>query len=171
MQEQLPMLKKLALLHRDYAVRSVQELFSTEQIKATTIKQVNFISSISAYNLGNGQFQIDTLPMDVQSSSVNAIVITDIDQDGLEDIVTAGNTLHFQPLLGRLDANFGTVMMNKGNKKFDVLETARSGIQVTGSVKDIKVLEQAGYVSLLFLRNDDYPVLYQKKMKRKKMGM
>jgi hypothetical protein len=47
--------------------------------------------SIVAINKGNGKFEIQLLPKEVQFSSVNAICPLDINNDGYIDLVLGGN--------------------------------------------------------------------------------
>ena len=47
---QLPLLKKQNLKNNSYAVKSVQELFTKEQLQDVQVKQVNYTSSCVAFN-------------------------------------------------------------------------------------------------------------------------
>ena len=66
------------------------------------------------------------------------------------------------PQFGRLDASFGSVLLNKGNKNFEELSSSESGINVSGVVRDIKNIKTMNGDVVLFLRNDGYPVLYRR---------
>jgi len=97
----------------------------------------------------------------VQLSSVNAIQSLDINGDGFKDLVMAGNLLHFQPQLERLDGSYGYVLLNDGKGNFNWVESLKSGLQVEGMVKDIQHLKIKNKDYFLFLRNNDCPVLYR----------
>ena len=161
MEEQIPSLKKQSLLHKDYAIKTIQDLFTPAQIQSCIVKQFNYTSSCVAINNGNGQFAIKPLPQQVQLSSVNAIAITDINGDGIKDLVTAGNQFGFLPLFGRLDGNFGTTLLNDGKGNFMFKEAAQKGLTVKGETRDIALIKSLNKDFLLFLRNDDYPMLYE----------
>ena len=111
--------------------------------------------------MANGKFTIQELPVEVQLSSVNAIVCNDINKDGKPDIVLAGNITECLPQFGRLDANYGIVLENKGNKQFAVMPPSHTGISVTGMVRDIAWINGNKENYILFLRNNDYPVMYK----------
>ncbi len=160
MEDQVPSLKKKNLKHRDYASKPIQELFSAEIIKTCKVKKFNYASSIIACNEGNGQFRIAKMPPMQQLSSVNAICITDINEDGKPDIITGGNEFGFLPQFERLDAGRGAVMINKGKGDFRLLGTDESGVEVKGQVRDIQTIKSASGKQLLFLRNDMLPVLF-----------
>jgi hypothetical protein len=161
MEDQIPSLKKKNLKHRDYANKSVQELFSAELIRGCKVKQFNYGASVIAINLGNGQFRIQPMPAMIQLSSVNAIRCTDLDNDGRPDIVLGGNEFGFLPQFERLDAGNGAVLLNKGNAKFSLLSGVESGIDVNGQVRDIEEIKGGNNRYILFLRNDLYPQLFK----------
>jgi hypothetical protein len=160
-EEQLPSLKKQNLKHESFATKSIQDLFPANLIQSSVVNLFNYQSSIIAWNDGNMHFTIEKMPAPVQFSSANAILCTDINNDGKTDIVIGGNEFGFPPQFGRLDANYGLVLLNEGQKKFKVLDYAQSGLELTGQVRDIKEVKTKTNRNLLFLRNSDYPVLYQ----------
>lgn len=161
MEDQLPALKKKNLKHRDYASKSIQELFPPELIKTCQVKQFNYSASVIAINKGNGQFEVRKMPALIQLSSVNAIQCTDLNGDGKPDIILGGNEYGFLPQFERLDAGRGSVLLNKGNAQFEVLPVEASGINLEGQVRDIQEVKGVNGKSFLFLRNDMYPVMFR----------
>jgi enediyne biosynthesis protein E4 len=160
--EQIASLRKKNLKYHDYANKSVQELFSETELKGSSIFNFNYASSIIAINNGNGSFEIKKLPVMVQLSCVNAIAFSDINKDGITDLVLGGNQFHFLPQFSRLDASYGHILLNKGNGDFDWIEPSKTGLNIRGEIKDIKQLSMNNKQFLLFLQNNDKPLLYQK---------
>lgn len=160
-EEQIPSLKKQNLKHEVFANKSIQELFPADIIKSSVVRTFNFCSSVIAWNNGNGQFTISNLPPSVQFSSANAIYCTDINNDGKQDILIGGNEFGFPPQLGRIDAGFGSLLLNQGNKTFKALDYNESGLEITGQVRDIQEIKTGNKRNILFLRNSLYPVLYE----------
>lgn len=166
LESQLPMLKKQNLHNVEYAKKTVQELFSTVQMEKVVIKQVNYASSCIAYNTGNGNFTIQDLPQVIQLSSAKTILPVDVNADGKPDLILGGNEFGFQPQLGRLDASPGDVLLNDGKGNFAILNPTVSGINLQGQVRDICLIKSKGAINILFLQNNEYPVLYKlKKLK------
>jgi len=161
MEEQFPYLKKQNLKYTSYASKSVEELFEKKLTDEAVKRLFNYGSSAIAWNEGDGKFTIEKLPQAIQFSSVNAITCSDINGDGKPEIITGGNLFDFTPQFGRLDANYGSVMINKGHREFQILSTSQAGIQVSGQIRDIKVLATKNDKKILFLRNDDFPALYR----------
>jgi hypothetical protein len=160
MQDEIPSIKKENLKHKDYAKRSIQELFPKEMIDKSSVKLYNYSKSCVAINKGNGQFAIQPLPYQAQLSLVNAILCTDVNKDGFTDLVLGGNKSGFPPQFGKLDASYGDVLLNNGKGRFTWLPARQSGLVVDGEVRDITLIPGTGVNYVLFARNDDYPVLY-----------
>ena len=161
LEQQMPSIKKQALKHEEYAKKSVEELLSPESLVKSVKKEFNYPASCVAINNGNENFTIKELPAQIQFSCVNAIDCIDINNDGFTDIVTAGNEFNFIPQLQRLDASFGDMLINDGKGNFTPMKSSQSAIMVEGEVKDIKEIKVKDKKRLLFLRNDDYPVMYE----------
>ncbi|TKK70392.1 CRTAC1 family protein [Ilyomonas limi] len=161
LQDQIPAIKKQNLRHEDYAKKSIQELFPEELVSKSVVKQFNYCSSIIAVNKGNGQFEIQKLPPMTQLSSVNAIHCMDVNSDGFTDLVLGGNLYALLPQFERLDASYGDVLINNGKGAFSFTPQQQTGLQVQGEVRDIVRIETQKGKQLLFLRNNDYPVMYR----------
>jgi len=161
LEAQLPILKKQNLLHEGFAKKSIQELFTAQQLNNALVKQFNYTQSVVAINQGNGKFIIQPLPAEVQWSCVNAGMATDINGDGKIDLILGGNDFELVPQFGRLDASVGHVLMNNGKGKFEEVETKKSGINERGEIKDIKPVSINHQPYILILQNDSKPILYK----------
>jgi hypothetical protein len=157
--DQIPTLKKENLLHSDYAKRSIQELFEDALISSSTVKKAQTASSCVAWNEGGGRFTVTRLPDPVQFSSVNVIHVRDVDGDGRKDLVLAGNLLHWLPQFSRLDASTGHLLLGRPSRQWERLPSPVSGVSVSGATKGIREINVSGVPRLLFLRNDDMPLL------------
>ena len=161
MQDEIPLIKKQNLQHAEYAKKSIQELFAPDLLDKSLVKTFNYCSSIVAINNGDGKFSIQKLPLCAQLSNVNSVCVKDFNDDGFPDLIIGGNEDNFPPQFGRLDASFGDVLINNGKGSFIRLNPKQSGIKVRGMVKDICELKSANKNYILFLRNNDFPMLYQ----------
>ena len=160
--KQIPVIKKKNLSYTDYSKKSFQELFSGSIINNSIQKTVNIQESIIAINKGNGKFEIKTLPKEVQFSSVNTILTLDVNKDGILDIILGGNQYEFKPQFGRLDSNFGSVLL--GDKKGNYTWTSydKSGFYLKGEVKHIqKIKNKNNTVSFIAVINDATPKIFK----------
>ena len=156
--DQVPGLKKANYKHIDFAGKTVQTLFEKTALEEAQELEWREPRSIVAWNNGAGQFSLAPLPMQVQLSSINAILATDVNGDNQPDLLLAGNDYYFVPQLGRLDASFGHVLLNRGAQQFRHLSPSQSGVQVKGMVRDIRLVG-GNNGGILMLRNADRPVL------------
>jgi FG-GAP repeat. len=162
--DQMPSLKKQNLRFEAFASKSIQELFSPEQLAKGKQYTCNYAQSAVAINNGSGKFALQALPMQVQLSSVHAICVSDVNGDSFPDIIMGGNQYATMPQFGRFDASFGHVLINNGKGAFTWIEPAISGIQIRGAIKDIQPI--AGKtMQYLVLRNNDTPVMIQRNNK------
>lgn len=158
--EQIPSLKKSNLKHADYADKSIQQVFK-DGLKDATVLTVNNAANCVAYNDGKGNFKLEQLSFMTQLSSVQASVITDVDQDGRNDIVLAGNFFDLLPQFCSVDASYGQILLNQGNRQFSLVPSLNAGLSVKGQVRDIAQVKQKNTKGLLFLRNNDVPLYYR----------
>ncbi|MFL5739531.1 MAG: VCBS repeat-containing protein [Flavisolibacter sp.] len=161
LEEAIPLLKKGNLRHSDYASRSIQELFTAEVLNRSLVKTFNYSSSCVALNKGSGHFVVQKLPPHIQLSSVNAIHCMDLNADGKMDLVLGGNLFNFQPQLEQLDASMGDVLINRGKGSFEIIDASRTGLKLRGQLRDIQEIHGSKESWLLFLQNDEWPVLFQ----------
>ncbi|MEP6711432.1 MAG: FG-GAP-like repeat-containing protein [Ferruginibacter sp.] len=159
--EQFPALKKQNLKNSDYARKSIQELFGKDLIEKAEVKKINYCNSVIAINNGNGSFTVKKLPAMLQISSVNAVCCTDINHDNRPDIIIGGNKFSFPPQFGRLDASYGSVLLNNGKGSFEYVESNKSGLSLPGEIKDIKEIKAKDKRYILIVRNNELPALYQ----------
>lgn len=162
--EQIPSLKKLNLKNEDYATKTIQQLLDKE-IENAIVKKVNYTASCVAYNDGKGHFTIKELPKEIQLSSVNAIQLNDINNDGYPDMIAAGNWFDLLPQFSRLDASYGHVLINDKKGNFLEVPASETGIYVPGQTRDIISLKYKKEDCILFLENNDFPVMYKLKGK------
>lgn len=159
---QIVSLKKENLKASAYAKKTIQELFPKEVVDRTLVKKSTISESIVAENLGNGQFRIKVLPNRVQLSCVCDITCKDINNDGIMDLIMAGNNYEFRPQYSRLDASYGHVLIGNGNLDFEWKNYGESGFFVKDEVKHLELLKDKDGSEYLFTAiNDSLPKVFQ----------
>ncbi len=157
---QIPSIKKQVLKHTEYAQKSIQDLFKKEIMKKSVVMEGNYFQSAMALNNGNGQFSMVPFPKEVQFSSVCDIWCGDLNGDGRNDLVMAGNDAGFMPQFSKLDASFGHTLLNQGGGNFEWVENRTSGFFLRGDVKTLATLHIKGKKHLLATMNGKKPKLF-----------
>ncbi len=158
--KQMPFLLKKYLKHEDYKEQTVTDIFSPDQLKDALTLEVFQNASMVFWN-NDGQFEGQMLPMEAQLAPVYAILIEDIDQDGLEDIILGGNLHRVKPQSGIYGGSSGTILRNMGERSFKVHGIEESGFFVRGEIRDIKKLKIQNKKYILVARNNDSLNVYQ----------
>ncbi|NNM24026.1 MAG: VCBS repeat-containing protein [Flavobacteriaceae bacterium] len=158
---QMVFLKKQNLKASEYATKSIQQLISEEKLKSAQVKQVTTSKTVLAINDGNGKFQINALPARTQFSCVCGISCADVNQDGNLDIILGGNSFEFRPQFSRLDANYGSVLLNDGANNFDWVDYENSGFFIREEVKHISTFhDKDGNSYMIVAINDEKPRVF-----------
>lgn len=141
--KQLAYLKKENLKASDYSKKTIHELFSKEVIDQAIVKRATISETVIAINEGNGQFTVRALPSRVQLSCVCGIACSDVNNDGIMDIILAGNNFEFKPQFSRLDASYGNVLLGKNDLEFEWQSLDKSGFFVKDEVKHLSIFKDA----------------------------
>ena len=113
-------------------------------------------------NKGGGKFVFHPLPTLAQFAPVNAIVCADLDGDGAIDLLLVGNEYQTEPMTGRYDASCGLFLKGDGKGRFTAIPPDRSGFELNGDIKDLRLIRSAtGSPFLLAAVNDDYMKLFK----------
>lgn len=160
--EQIVSLKKQNLKHTEFADKAIQDLFAPEVLQKAKVWQGTYFKSAIAYNMGNNRFELEALPPEVQFSCVCGIYCSDLNGDNLPDLILAGNDAGFAPQFSKLDASFGHVLLNQGQRKFRSLHSRNSGLFIRGDTKQILEVRVDGEPYILATINGAQPKLYRK---------
>ena len=79
----------------------------------------------------------------------------DVNRDGLSDLILAYNFYGNRPFFGQNDAGVGDVLINQNGESFELLETAATGLDLRGNIREIELIGSGDTVSLLIATNND----------------
>ena len=148
---QLPSLKKKYLRYEDYQLQSIDDLFSEKQVRTSARSQVYTTASSIAINKGNGQFDLQPLPVAAQLAPMYALLIKDVNKDQHLDILMGGNFYRSKPEVGIYDGSQGVLLVGDGVGGFTNVPATSSGFLVLGEIRDIEQLEEL----IVVARNND----------------
>lgn len=139
--KQLPGLKKKYLRYDQYKSSTIDEIFSPETLEESVVHKVTMLQSVILLNDGKGRFQVRDLPVEAQISPVYAILLKDLDRDGIPDMLLGGNQYGVKPEEGRYDASYGLFLRGLGHGEYERVTASENGLLLEGEVRDFEVLE------------------------------
>lgn len=149
LERQIPQLKKKYLYAEDFAKASLQEIFTSEKLADAQKWTATEMRSMLFINEGKNKFKSMPLPWQSQLSPLRAGLAQDVNHDGLLDLILAGNFYENNVQLGRNDADFGSVLINKGGTKF--VHQLLPGLSLKGQVRKLHADKEKIWV----IRNND----------------
>lgn len=138
--DQLVVLKKKYTSYELYSTATTEDILTSFKDKVPMKKRVNTLETTLFIN-HQGKFETGKLPLQAQLSPVYAILVKDLNRDGFQDLILAGNQSHTRVRIGKIDANYGEVLINTKNGGFAYLSHLHSGLNIRGDVKDIQIID------------------------------
>ncbi|MEO8763727.1 MAG: VCBS repeat-containing protein [Ginsengibacter sp.] len=153
LQKQIPLIKKRFLYAEDFAKASLDDIFSENKLTSSNILTADYFSNSVLLNNGNQGFSTVPLPWLAQLSPFKDAVVVNANNDSLPDILLFGNFYDNNIQMGRNDADFGTILINKGDGTFTCENI--NGLAVKGQVRHIKKINIGNEEAYILVKNND----------------
>jgi len=137
--DQMSTMRTKFINYKSYADATLQDVFTNEELqnaghlKATSLASACFVSTMG------GKFQQIDLPLAAQQSPIYTICLTDVDKDGVKDILIGGNVSNARLRFGYCRASHGQILKGLGNGKFEIIPPAKTGLQIDGDLRSMAV--------------------------------
>lgn len=150
--QQMPFIQEKFKTYSDFANAKLVDIYGEKlenayEASATTFKSMLLI------NTRNG-FEIKSLPKEAQFNPINSTISIDLNKDGFNDLICAGNIYETEVETPRLDANSGTVLISNGKDGYSPLKKIKSGLYLNGNVKQISTLRTSKATFLISVQNN-----------------
>jgi enediyne biosynthesis protein E4 len=140
--------------YSSYANSTLETMFTTEELQDAKTLTAKLLKSVYLENKGD-RFEIVDLPIQAQFAPLYSISAHDIDDDGDHDLLIAGNESNVRVRIGKSDANKGFVFTNDGKGHFTYVSQPKSGLRLSGDVRDILLIDsQDQEIALVSQLND-----------------
>lgn len=153
--QQVPGIKEKFKNYDEFSTATLIDVYGEKNLKNALHYQVKSFASIYLENTKDG-FKIHQLPMEVQVSSINQILVSDYDKDGNLDALVAGNLYNSEVETPRNDGSYGTFLKGDGKGEFKAIPVAQSGFYTSGDVKDLQTISIGKAPYILSIKNNDY---------------
>ena len=152
---QNPELKDKLPDSHSFARATLNEIYGEEELEKSLCHTIYTLSTSYIENLGDGRFRITPLDNYAQISSIQAIVVMDVDGDDNKDIILAGNLHTIERETVRNDAGIGLWMKGDGKGHFTPMPWMKSGLYVPGEVRHMNIMKIGGNSFLMCAKNND----------------
>lgn len=154
---QMPFVKQKFASYDAFGKATLKEVYGDENIHNALHYKANTFATSYLENVNGQEFQIKPLHPMAQFSSVNSILIEDIDGDTNPDVILAGNMYGAEVETPRNDASYGLYLQADGKGGFIPFAPDKSGLLVEGDVKRASFIGLPnGQRGVIFGTNNDY---------------
>ena len=157
MEKQFPLIKKQFIYAKDFAKAEIKDFLDGKFTSGDQL-EANYFTSVIYLNNGKGDFDKMPLPELAQISPISSFELVDVNKDHLPDVLLGANFYRCNIQMGRYDADFGTVLVNKGKGKFIVEE--KYNLNLPGELRSAKAISINGKKSYILPRNNEKTLLY-----------
>jgi len=144
--DQMPFIRKKFYRFHLYAGKTMDEIFTPEQTAGMDIYKTSCFESGVFLNDGVGVFRFIAFPEMAQLSTINDMLVTDRNGDGLKDILIAGNSLDADVSTGNYDAMASLLLTGDGKGGFKPVTA--TGINAKGEIRRIIPLPNNNFILL-----------------------
>lgn len=159
LEKQIPILKKRFFYAADFAKATIEEIFTSEKLEKANVLEADYFANAILINKGNMQFDIAALPWEAQLSPYRDAVVINANNDSLQDVLLIGNYFENNVDIGRYDADFGTILINRGNAKFSPEKI--NGLNIKGQGRNIQKIIIGNKEAFVVVRNNDSTIVVQ----------
>jgi hypothetical protein len=139
-----PWIRRKFPTYESYANATIEDIFPAEFLaKAQRYEATELGSGVFARN-ADGTFEFSRLPMLAQISPINAIVVRDLDGDGIPDVYCVGNNFGPEPSTGRFDGGVSLLLKGDGHGGLTPVPAWQSGLLAPGDTREAVALTLPG---------------------------
>nr|WKN39686.1 VCBS repeat-containing protein [Tunicatimonas sp. TK19036] len=143
--------------YHEYASTTFENSFLPQEIEAAYVVRSDRLESSYLENLGQGKFQLHSLPTEAQVAPLYGMLVQDYNQDGNLDVLWTGNSYATDVSAGPYDASLGGLLLGDGQGNFTSVPPAQSGFIADGDAKGLVQLSLDGQL-LTVVGNNSQPM-------------
>ncbi|APQ19305.1 VCBS repeat-containing protein [Maribacter hydrothermalis] len=130
---QLSGLRRRFTSYEKYANATLKDIFSEAELQKATKLTVTHQETTVLISTASSKYQNIPLPVQAQYSPISEILSSDLNNDGIVDLLLLGNNDFYKLRIGKFDANYGTVLLGVGDGTFRHVSQPKSGLSIKGS--------------------------------------
>ena len=159
----MPFIKDKMKTFHNFASSSLAGIYSKPSISAANKYEINTLESGVFIN-EKTHFKFIKLPPEAQIAPSFGSTVTDINEDGIADIVLAQNFYGPQRETGRMDGGLSLILLGVGDCRFKSIPHKESGIHILGDTREVHSIDlnNDGRDELIFALNNGPLMIYSK---------
>lgn len=151
--QQMPFIAEKFPTYSEFAQASLEDVYGNT-LESSYTREAQSFTSILLLNQGNGQFRIKDLPVEAQMIPLLDVVSMDVDGDGQQDLILAGNIYETEVETPRLDALSGSILLSNADGTYRSMSRKTSGLYIRGNAKSLQTVPLGSETLLLAGIND-----------------
>ncbi len=153
LETQIPKIKKKYLFAEDFAKASIADILTSDKVESSVVYEVDYLANSVLINDGNLNFKTEPLPFQAQLTPYKTASVIDANGDDLPDVFLGGNYYDCNIQMGRYDGDYGTILINRGDCKFEV--SPLNSLAIKGQIRKIEPIKVGETQAYFVARNDD----------------
>ena len=113
--EQMPFIKEKFQTFQSFAQADIESIYGQENLANALHYKADILESIALINDGNGNFLIQKLPLEAQLSPMMSAISIDMNKDGKNELIYAGNLFNVEVETVRYDSGIGGILIFNNN--------------------------------------------------------
>lgn len=158
--QQMPHLKQKIKTYGDFANRDLAGILGEKVHSALHYAATEFRSGIFKNN-GDNEFSFEPFTNEVQKSPINGIIYSDIDKDGIADLILSGNNYMAEVETTRADAGIGNFLKGNGDGTFESISHLKSGFITSKDTRNLIEISSSTGTKVLVINNNDTHDMFQ----------
>lgn len=159
--QQMPFVKKEFKTYNDFGSATIDDVLEGKLDDNTVKTEVYTFQSIILENNGSGKFNIYPMVNEAQVSPLFGFAMLDVNKDGKQDFIGAGNYYNREVETTRSDAGMGVLALAKDNNEYDYVPAVKSGLQSYKDVREVYELKSGNEKVVAVFNNNDVADFYR----------
>ena len=155
--DQINSMRKRFRSFKEYSEATFEESFLPEELADAYVVCARRFENSWLENIGDGDFRMHALPMEMQTAPVYGMVTEDFNRDGHHDVLAVGNSYSPEVISGRDDASIGWYLEG-GASGWQPKTASKTGFLSDGDAKSLVRLQGAKGTQLIITANNNGPL-------------
>ncbi len=138
--QQMPFIQGKFPTYGEFANASLSDIYG-EKLKLAYKNEATEFRSILLINKGDGIFEKQILPIEAQMFPILDCISYDVNKDGYEDLIVAGNIYETEVETPRLDGISGVVLLSNKKDGYDSMKYSKTGLYLDGNTKSLEIIK------------------------------